>query len=537
MRLLRLGLVLFLSLGLLAVAGAAALWSVLLAPVSTVGELDFRQELVVPPLAESRVAADGARVFELTAQEGTTELLPGKPTTTWGFNGSYLGPTLRAERGEDVRVLVQNRLDETTTVHWHGMHLPAEADGGPHQVVDPGETWTPSWTIDQPAATLWYHPHPHGETEEHVNRGLAGMFILEDPSSRVAGRLPHEYGVDDVPVIVQDKRLDDDGDIQSGGLGDHVLVNGTYGPRFDVTTEQVRLRLLNASVKRVFDFGFSDDREFMMIGSDGGLLPSPVTTDRVRLSPGERAEIVVTMAAGEDVVLRSYPPDLETNFLVERFNGGEDQFDVLLLRAADRLRPSPAITGALAPAPDLHVSGVRTRTFELSGRQINGKQMDMSRIDETVELGTTEVWQVRNIDGEYHNFHVHDVQFQVLSIDGTEPDPQLAGWKDTVYVPPGASPSTTATTSPRTLLGQAPFDASCQSQWALGYSPEEATSDPHTRHTRPSSVPASNISMMSGSAASPSVMQPTIGPAGRCGHRCLPADRRLDLPIEFCFAR
>ena len=176
-----------------------------------------------------------------------------------------------------------------------------------------------------------------------------------------------------------------------------------------------------------------------MVGSDGGLLPSPVTTDRVRLSPGERAEIVITMTAGEDVVLRSYPPDLDANFLVERFNGGQDEYDVLQLRAADRLRPSPRIAGTLAPAPDLDVSEARTRTFEMAGRKINGKQMDMSRIDETVELGTTEVWQVRNIDGEYHNFHVHDVQFQVLSVDGAEPGPQVSGWKDTVYVPPGGS--------------------------------------------------------------------------------------------------
>lgn len=439
MRLLRIALVLVLSLGLLAVAGVAVLWFVFFAPVSTVGEVDFEQELAIPPLAESRVVADGTRVFELTAQEGTTELLPGKPTEAWGFNGSYLGPTLRAERGEDVRVKVKNELAETTTVHWHGMHLPADADGGPHQPVDPGETWTPSWTVDQPAATLWYHPHPHGETEEHVNRGLAGMFILDDPDSTVADRLPHEYGVDDVPVIVQDKRLDDDGEIGSGGLGDDVLVNGTYGPWFDVTTERVRLRLLNASVKRVFDFGFSDDREFVMIGSDGGLLPSPVTTARVRLSPGERAEIVVTMTPGDDLVLRSYPPDLEANFLVERFNGGRDVFDVLQLRAAGRLRQSPKVPHTLAPPPDLDVSEAPTRTFEMSGRQINGKQMDMSRIDEIVELGTTEIWEVRNTDGEYHNFHVHDVQFQVLSVDGAEPGPQLSSWKDTVYVPPGGS--------------------------------------------------------------------------------------------------
>jgi FtsP/CotA-like multicopper oxidase with cupredoxin domain len=137
MKLLRIALVLMLCLGLLVGAAVAGLWFVLFAPISTVGEVDFEQRLTIPPLAESRVAADGTRVFELTAQVGTTELLPGKPTDSWGFNGPYLGPTLRAEHGDDVRVKVTNALDESTTVHWHGMHLPAKADGGPHQPIRP----------------------------------------------------------------------------------------------------------------------------------------------------------------------------------------------------------------------------------------------------------------------------------------------------------------------------------------------------------------------------------------------------------------
>lgn len=439
MTLLRRLLLFVFALVLLGAVGVAALVFVVLAPVSTVGAVDFESRLAIPPLARSHVTHDGTRVFDLTAQEGTTELLPGRPATTWGFNGSYLGPTLRAARGEKVRVNVHNALEETTTVHWHGMHVPARFDGGPHQPVDPGDTWSPNWRVDQPAATLWYHPHPHGETEEHVNKGLAGMFILGDPGSPVADRLPHEYGVDDIPLIVQDKRFDGEGAIQDGGLGEDVLVNGTYGPYLEVTTERVRLRLLNASVKRVFSFGFSDGRDFTMVGSDGGLLPAPATLRRVLLSPGERAEIVVDLRPGENVVLRSYEPDLRANALVERFDGGQDEFDVLQLRAADHLRPEPEVPEHLAPAPDLDVEGATVRTFRMLGRTINGKKMDMSRIDETVELGTTEVWRVTNTDGEYHNFHAHDVQFQVLSVDGREPGPPLSGWKDTVYMAPGST--------------------------------------------------------------------------------------------------
>ena len=431
-------IVLVLGLPALAVAVVlgilGVLWFVL--PVSTVGDVPFERPLAVPPLAPSHVDAQGRRVFDLTAQAGTAELIPGRRVEAWGYNGAYLGPTLRASRGEEVMVRVTNGLDEATSVHWHGMHLPPEADGGPHQPVGPGATWEPSWRIDQPAATLWYHPHPHGATEDHLARGLAGMFLVDDPTSAAGAVLPHEYGVDDVPVIVQDRTFTS-GRVQTGSMGEDLLVNGTYGPYLEVSTERVRLRLLNGSTKRVFDFGLSDDRPFMLVGTDGGLLPQGDLRDRVLLSPGERAEIVVELSAGEEVELRSHAPDLGSNVLSDRFGGGADEFDVLQLRAADRLRASPAVPDRLAAAPDLDTRDAVSRSFVLRGREINGKPMEMSRVDEEVELGATEVWEVRNDDGEYHNFHVHDVQFQVLDVDGRRPGAELSGWKDTVFMPPG----------------------------------------------------------------------------------------------------
>lgn len=199
--------------GALALAGVVAggfVWA--RAEVSTVGEHSFDQELKVPPLLEPRVDGAGRKVFHLELQAGSTELLPGKKSDTWGANGSYLGPTLRASRGDEVRLKVDNRLPETTTLHWHGMHLPPRADGGPHQTIEPGASWSPSWRIDQPAASLWYHPHLDGRTAEHVYRGVAGMFILDDPKADELP-LPSDYGVDDIPLIVQDKRFADDGSL------------------------------------------------------------------------------------------------------------------------------------------------------------------------------------------------------------------------------------------------------------------------------------------------------------------------------------
>ncbi len=289
-------------------------------PVNTVGQVDFATALPIPPLVEGPD-------FALEAQEGTTEFAPGVETGTLGYNGSYLGPTLVMDRGENVSVHLQNSLEETTTLHWHGMHLPAAMDGGPHQPVAPGAALDPHWTVDQPAATLWYHPHPHGETERQVGMGLAGMVIVRD-DAEAALPLPRDYGVDDLPVIVQDATLaagplrrGDAGFI--GGLGDQLIVNGAVGPYADVTTDVVRLRLLNASPARIYQFGFSDHRDFAMIASDGGLLEAPYETPEIRLSPGERAEILVRMTPGERVVLearsrRSMMSTALGNFAVSR---------------------------------------------------------------------------------------------------------------------------------------------------------------------------------------------------------------------------
>ncbi|MPZ26033.1 MAG: multicopper oxidase domain-containing protein [Micromonosporaceae bacterium] len=426
-----------------AVAAGAWLWN--RAPIDTAGKIDFDTPLAVPPLAPSEIDADGRRVFDLTAAAGSHDFGRDRPTPTWGFNGGYLGPTLRAERGEQVLVNVHNQLSEPTSVHWHGMELPARMDGGPHQPVPADGTWSPTWQVDQPAATLWYHPHPHGQTEKHVYRGLAGMFILDDAPSRELA-LPQEYGVDDFPVIVQDKKFTGDGQLDDrpgflssiGLLGDEVAVNGTVGSYLDVTTERVRLRLLNASTARSYQFGFADGREFQVIGSDGGLLPEPRPANRVMLSPADRAEIVVTMAPGEQTVLRSFPPPLGAGPF-GHFLGGDDTLDILQLRAAGELAASPPVPERLAevPAPDL-TEVVQTRSFRFSGTNINGEQMDMDRIDVGVTAGTTEVWEVTNQGGQPHNFHMHGVQFQVVAVDGQEPLADLRGWQDTIYLQPDA---------------------------------------------------------------------------------------------------
>lgn len=444
-RRLLIGVVAFATVFVLVVGGGVT-WVYVNAVVSTVDSTKFENEFAMPPLAQSQLRPDGTRVFELDMRSGRKEFRAGQATDTWGFNGDYLGPTLRAKRGEKVEVRVRNSLPEASTVHWHGMHLPASMDGGPHQMVAAGATWTPQWTIDQPAATLWYHPHPHGATEQHVRRGLAGMFLLDDEISESLP-LPSNYGIDDLPVIVQDVKfrgaaLDSGHAIfrDVGFLGDQTMVNGTLRPYRNVGDELVRLRLLNASPARVYTFGFADNRSFSLVATDGGLLERPATLDRLQLSPGERAEIVVRVRPGERTVLRSNKLDAGLDFWTGRFAGGDDSFDVLELRAAAALRPSPELPATLAhPSTPDGADAVQERRFELNLSGINGQKMAMDRVDLTVTRGTTETWIVHNNDGMPHNFHVHDVQYRVLELNGTPPSAALTGPKDTVFLPPNAT--------------------------------------------------------------------------------------------------
>ena len=339
------------------------------------------------------------------------------------------------------------------------MHLPAIDDGGPHQPIEPGTTWSPSWTIIQPAATLWYHPHPMGQTADQTYRGIAGLFIIDDETSKGLS-LPHRYGVDDIPLVIQDKNFNSDGSLNFadhsglGRLGNTFLVNGTYKPHLSIGDQRVRFRLLNASDSRVYNLGFSDNRTFEMIATDGGLVEHPVVLQRIQLAPAERAEIVVTFRAGESATLHSFPPDLGlekllqlgntgggtpavspgttgagvsgaapaggsagagvggappvgggangptpglTSASLKGINGAGQSFDLLHIKAEPTLRRSPAVPEQLATLPPLDVAAaVRTRQFVLeSDDRINGQMMDMNRVNFSVyPAGAAEIWEV-----------------------------------------------------------------------------------------------------------------------------------------------
>ena len=399
-------------------------------------------KLPIPPLLEDKNPEEGKAEFDLKVQYGKTEFIKGYEANTLGYNGNYLGPVIRVNKGDDVKININNTLDEPTTVHWHGLEVAGEMDGGPHQVVDPNTTWEPYFTIDQPAATLWYHPHFLHKTGEQVYKGLAGLFYIDDESSERLD-IPKEYGVNDIPLVIQDKRFTNNGnipydldmrDMMNGFLGDTVIINGALNPQLDVKSEVIRLRLLNGSNARTYELNFSENNEFYQIASDGGFLEESVKMNVVSLAPAERAEILLDLSdynVGDKITLRDANYNLMTINIVEDNNKDID------------------IPKKLVEIDDYNKDEiVRSREFVMSGMgpmvTINGKQMNMDRIDEKLNLNELEEWVIRNessgmgmMHSTPHPFHVHGAQFQVIERDGGAPPLNERGWKDTVMVDNG----------------------------------------------------------------------------------------------------
>lgn len=259
--------------------------------------------LPIPPL----LMPDAQGNIALALQTGEVNWLPGKATQTWGFNGALLGPAVRLQRGKPVTVDIRNALPEASTVHWHGLEIPGDVDGGPQALIQPGATRRVQFTIGQPAATCWFHPHTHGKTGQQVMKGLAGLVLLEDDESSKLP-LPKTWGQDDIPVILQDKRLGKDAQIEYqldvmsaavGWFGDRMFTNGAQYPRHVAPRGWLRLRFLNGCNARSLNLAASDNRPLYVIASDGGFLAEPVKLTELPMLMGERFEVLVDASDGK----------------------------------------------------------------------------------------------------------------------------------------------------------------------------------------------------------------------------------------------
>ncbi|WP_058912294.1 multicopper oxidase CueO [Entomohabitans teleogrylli] len=269
-----------------------------------------RPSLPIPQL----LAPDSRQRISLAVQAGQS-VFNGKAARTWGYNGNVLGPALKLHQGKPVTVDIHNTLAEETTVHWHGLEVPGAVDGGPQGIIKPGETRTVTFTPEQRAATCWFHPHQHGKTGHQVAQGLSGLVLLEDNES-LQLMLPKQWGVDDVPLIIQDKRFTADGqidyqlDVMSaavGWFGDTLLCNGVSWPQHAAPRGWLRLRLLNGCNARSLNIATSDKRPLYVVASDGGLLAEPVKVDTLPLLMGERFDVLVDTSDGKPFDIVTLP--------------------------------------------------------------------------------------------------------------------------------------------------------------------------------------------------------------------------------------
>jgi bilirubin oxidase len=391
----------------------------------------------------------------------------GSQTETMGINGPILAPTIILNKGQQVTMQVTNVLFDTTTIHWHGMHVAPENDGGPHTTIPPFTIWEPSFEVMDHAATYWYHPHLHHMTNMHVQMGIAGMIIVRDPIE-AALNLPRNYGFDDIPLIIQTKGFDNNNQIVvETALDTTIMVNSTLNPFVQLPAQIVRLRLLNGSSERMYNLGLTNNLPFYIIATDGGLLNAPVQLTRLKLAPGERAEILVDLTGlnGQFIHLMSYGSELANgiygaqqpgmgagqsipNYTLNPLNGSN--FEVLEIQVIPQTNnPIATIPSSLVqnnPWIEGNSNATKTLTFNpqtmgptaINGPfLINNTTFNMDVVNYSIPLNNTEIWTLQNNTPIAHPFHIHNVPFYILDINGIPPPPELSGRKDVVLVPGG----------------------------------------------------------------------------------------------------
>lgn len=404
--------------------------------------------MAVPPL----ISAD---TFQLHVAPSTVEFYPGKITDTYGIGAPYLGPTLELNYGDTAYFKVFNELSEMITMHWNGMEVPPEYDGSPPREVVPGDTWDVKFKVIDKASIYIYHPHTMDLIGQQIGKGAAGLLLVRDPEE-AALDLPRTYGVDDFPVVVQDKRFSPAGQLVFQPLGDSILVNGTPHAYLDLPAQVVRLRLINASTARYYNFGFDDGTTFHVIAGENGLLSAPAPMTRLLQGSGERVELLLDLTGreGESLTLMSYGSDLpesipgSSNLLMEHAWLNGIDFTVLPINVvAPTANPVTAIPATLAnvqPYPESSATNTRTKVITGTGMvghigtfHINGTEWNMDVINDTVQLGATEIWEYINHSNMAHPMTMHGGEFYVLDRNGVPPEPWEAGPKSVVHVDAG----------------------------------------------------------------------------------------------------
>ncbi len=406
--------------------------------------------------------------FNLNVHETTKQLVSGNQTITGAINNeTFWGPTLFVNKGDLIHMNVTNNLNESTTLHWHGMHLPAVMDGGPHQVIPQGTLWQPYWTVMNQATTLWYHPHLHETTQAQMTKGIGGFIIVKDPIESALA-LPRTYGVDDIVLALTSRSFNATTNTfvsSTRVYGDYMMTNGTLNAQYTLPKQYVRMRILNAEIERGYNLGFSDNRTFYIIGNDGGLLNAPVAVTRVKLLVGERVEIMVNLgndAVGSSIDLKAYNSGQAFGFPGGEPNTTGDfgsllnntDFNVLHINVGATTTATTPITAVPTTLANNTYWTANDATVNRSISVTNGNPgpasvpfnfdnttYSLTMTPKVVNLNDIEKWTVTNNNVFGHSFHLHDVEFKIVARNGvaTNVGSHESGWKDTFYLPKNES--------------------------------------------------------------------------------------------------
>jgi FtsP/CotA-like multicopper oxidase with cupredoxin domain len=413
------------------------------------------------PILPRRIARAATRTIErtLVAGESRAALVaaPHPQTAVWSYDGAVPGPEIRLGQGDTLRVHVENRLPQDTTVHWHGLRIPNAMDGAPYVTqppILPEASFTYEFTVPD-AGTYWYHPHDH--SAEQVGRGLMGALIIDEPRPPQVDR--------DVVWVLGDFRLKDDASIaggfnnpmeisMSGRVGNTVTINGRVPDRFQVRAgERIRLRLINAAPARIFGLQFTDHRPLVISFDGQPVEPHAPTDGRIVLGPAMRTDLILDMTGESSrsaTVLDTFYKGLEYK-LVEVSYSNEPPLRAQPLAPPIKLSPNPI------PEPDL--SNAERHDVTLTGGMMGGMGMgdgmhsmmsgsmwaingmpvmndDMRHMKPvlTLKRGNSYVLAIDNQTAWHHPMHIHGLSFRVITRNGTPT--KYREWRDTVLIPP-----------------------------------------------------------------------------------------------------
>ena len=378
-------------------------------------------------------AARDSRVVEarLVAQPTVLELA-GERVELQTYNGGFPGPVLRARPGDLLRVELVNELDEPTNLHFHGLHVSPEGNAdNPFVTVMPGERFVYELPLREGiGGTFWYHPHMHHRLARQLWRGLAGPLLVQRSEDGLLAE------ADEQVVVIKDLTIEDgrpaphtNADWARGKSGRLVFANGLIQPVLSAARSPVWLRLLNACNGRSLLLAREDGTPLTVVALDGHLLEAPWSVPEILVTPAQRVELLLPLAAGETVALVHRP-----------YNRGArrepSQVERLLSVAAVREMARGPLPERLAVLERLDPAAVtRRRSFQMAMAFLhaddNTAQVHMPLL---VRAGDLECWEIVNVDTQDHVFHLHTWPFQLWRRNGVPEEPPL--WRDTVNLRP-----------------------------------------------------------------------------------------------------